>query len=43
MATWAGVVYIAFVVDTFSRHLVGRSASTSKETQLVLDALEMAL
>jgi transposase InsO family protein len=43
VATWAGVVYVAFVVDTFSRRLVGWSASTSKETQLVLDALEMAL
>ncbi len=43
MATWAGVVYVAFVVDTFSRRIVGWSAATSKETQLVLDALEMAL
>ncbi|MDF2261644.1 IS3 family transposase, partial [Streptantibioticus ferralitis] len=43
IATWTGVVYVAFVVDTFSRHIVGWSASTSKETQLVLDALEMAL
>ncbi|MER7001421.1 IS3 family transposase [Streptomyces sp. NPDC000410] len=43
VATWAGVVYVAFVVDTFSRRIVGWSASTSKETQLVLDALEMAL
>ncbi|MFJ9381115.1 IS3 family transposase [Streptomyces sp. NPDC101455] len=41
--TWSGVVYIAFVVDTFSRRIVGWSAATSKETQLVLDALEMAL
>ncbi len=43
VATWAGVVYVAFVVDTFSRRIVGWSASTSKETQLVLDALEMGL
>ncbi|WP_428985507.1 IS3 family transposase [Streptomyces globosus] len=43
VATWAGVVYVAFVVDTFSRRIVGWSAATSKETQLVLDALEMAL
>ncbi|WP_406730411.1 IS3 family transposase [Streptomyces sp. NBC_01794] len=41
VAAWSGVVYI--VVDTFSRRIVGWSASTSKETQLVLDALEMAL
>ncbi|MBT2400669.1 DDE-type integrase/transposase/recombinase [Streptomyces sp. ISL-100] len=43
VATWNGGVYVAFVVDTFSRRIVGWSASTSKETRLVLDALEMAL
>ncbi len=43
VASWAGVVYVAFVVDTFSRRIVGWSAAASKETQLVLDALEMAL
>ncbi|MBW5249379.1 IS3 family transposase [Streptomyces sp. P01-B04] len=43
VATWAGVVYVAFVVATVSRRIVGWSASTSKETRLVLDALEMAL
>jgi transposase InsO family protein len=43
VTTFAGVVHVAFVVDTFSRRIVGRSAATSKETQLVLDALETAL
>ncbi|MFD1313901.1 IS3 family transposase, partial [Streptomyces kaempferi] len=43
VSTWSGVVYVAFVVDTFSRRIVGWSAATSKETRLVLDALEMAL
>ncbi|MFD9360080.1 IS3 family transposase [Streptomyces sp. NPDC060031] len=43
VATFAGVVYVAFIVDTFSRRIVGWSAATSKETRLVLDALEMAL
>ncbi|MFE4423733.1 DDE-type integrase/transposase/recombinase [Streptomyces sp. NPDC056817] len=43
MKTWAGVVYVAFVVDTFSRRIVGWSAATVKETVFVLDALEMAL
>ncbi|MGW2512366.1 IS3 family transposase [Streptomyces scopuliridis] len=43
VATWNGVVYVAFVMDTFSRRIVGWSASTTKETRLVLDALEMAL
>ncbi|MFB7455724.1 IS3 family transposase [Streptomyces sp. NPDC056188] len=43
VATVAGVVCVAFVVDTFSRRIVGWSAATSKETRLVLDALKMAL
>ncbi|MFD8514385.1 IS3 family transposase [Streptomyces antimycoticus] len=43
VAAWSGVVHVAFVVDTFSRRIVGWSASTSKETQLVLGSLEMAL
>ncbi|MFF8618621.1 IS3 family transposase [Streptomyces sp. NPDC015350] len=41
--TFAGVVYVAFVVDTFSRRIVGWSAATLKETVFVLDALEMAI
>jgi putative transposase len=41
--TWAGVVYVAFVVDTFSRRIVGWSAATVKETVFVLDALQMAV
>jgi putative transposase len=43
VAAWAGIVYVAFVVDTFSRRIVGWSAAASKETRLVLDALEMGL
>jgi putative transposase len=43
VATWAGVVYVAFVVDIFSRAIVGWAAATSKRTRLVLDALDMAL
>ncbi len=43
MRTWAGVVCVAFVVDTFSRRVVGWSAATVKETVFVLDAPEMAL
>ena len=41
--THSGVVYVAFVVDTFSRRIMGWSAATVKETVFVLDALEMAL
>jgi len=40
---YRGTVYVAFVVDTFSRRIVGWSAATSKATPLVLNALEMGL
>ncbi|MCX5526309.1 hypothetical protein OG342_26215 [Streptomyces bobili] len=43
VAAWAGVVYVGFVVDIFSLHIVGWSASMSKEHQLILDALNMGL
>ncbi|WP_244298294.1 DDE-type integrase/transposase/recombinase [Micromonospora cremea] len=42
-ATFAGVVYVAFVVDVYSRAIVGWSAATNKRTPLVLDALDMGL
>jgi putative transposase len=41
--TWSGVVYVAFVIDAFSRRIVGWKADTSMKTELVLDTLEMAL
>lgn len=43
VATWAGTVYVAFAIDVFSRKIVGWQASTSKETDLVLDAIDMGL
>jgi putative transposase len=43
IATWSGTVYVAFAIDVFSRRIVGWSASTSKETGLVLDAIERGL
>ncbi|MFC3448728.1 IS3 family transposase [Amycolatopsis speibonae] len=43
VATWAGTVYVAFAIDVFSRRIVGWRASTSKETGLVLDAIERGL
>jgi putative transposase len=43
VAAHAGTVYVAFVVDTFSRRIVGWSAATNKRTPLVLGALEMGL
>jgi putative transposase len=43
VATWAGTVYTAFAIDVFSRKIVGWSCSMSKETDLVLDAIDMGL
>jgi putative transposase len=43
VATWSGVVYVAFVIDAFSRRIVGWKADTNMRTGLVLDTLEMAL
>ena len=41
--THSGWVYVAFVIDVFSRCVVGWQASRSLRTDLALDALEMAL
>ena len=41
--TWAGFLYLAVVLDACSRRIVGWSMAASLATQLVLDALEMAL
>jgi transposase InsO family protein len=41
-STWSGIVYVAFVVDVFSRRIVGWKASRSMTAALVLDALNMA-
>lgn len=43
VATWRGVVYVAFVIDVFSRRIVGWRASASMRTDLALDALEQAV
>jgi putative transposase len=43
VATWAGTVYTAFAIDVFSRKIVGWSCSMSKETDLVLDSIDMGL
>jgi transposase InsO family protein len=43
VATWAGFVFVAFVIDVFSRAIVGWRVSRSMRTDLVLDALEQAL
>jgi putative transposase len=43
VATWSGFVYVAFVIDAFSRAIVGWQVSRSLRTDLALDALEMAI
>lgn len=43
VATWTGFVYVAFVIDAFSRMIVGWRASTTLRSDLALDALEQAL
>jgi len=43
VATWAGFTYVAFVIDAYSRFIVGWRASTSLRSDLALDALEMAI
>ena len=43
VATWRGFVYVAFVIDTFSRRIVGWRVSSSLRTDLALDALEQAI
>jgi len=43
VATWAGFVYVAFVIDVFARRIVGWRVTRSLHTELMLDALEQAL
>lgn len=43
VATWRWPVYVAFVIDVFSRMIVGWRVWNSLKTNLVLDALEQAL
>ena len=43
VATWRGVVYVAFVIDVFARCIVGWRVWNSLKTDLVMDALEQAL
>jgi putative transposase len=43
VATWAGFVYVAFVIDAYARQIVGWRVSRSAHAGFVLDALEQAL
>jgi putative transposase len=43
VSTWSGFVYVAFVIDVFSRFIVGWRVSRSLQADVALDALEMAI
>ena len=43
VATWQGFVYVAFVIDTYARKIVGWRVSSSATAGFVLDALEQAI
>lgn len=41
--TWSGFCYTAFVMDLYSRRIVGWSTSSRMDTDFVLSALEQAV
>ena len=43
VSTWQGFAYVAFIVDVYSRFIVGWRVSRNMKTDFVLDALEQAL
>ena len=43
VATWTGFVYVAFVIDTYARRIVGWRVSRTAHASFVLDALEQPL
>ena len=43
LRTWEGRVYFAFIIDVYSRMIVGWQLASHMRTDLVLDALRMAL
>jgi len=42
VATWAGVAYVCFIIDAFSRMIVGWRVASHMRTEMILDAIEMA-
>ena len=42
MPTWSGFAYVCFIIDAYSRMIVGWRAAAHMRTDMVLDALEMA-
>lgn len=43
VSTWSGFVYVSFIIDVYSRFIVGWRTSRSLRSDLALDALEMAV
>jgi putative transposase len=43
VASWSGTVDVGFIIEGFSRLIVGWGAAASMRTELVLDALEVAV
>ena len=43
VSTWAGWVYVAFVIDAYARRILGWRAATTMTAELVLDAVEHAI
>ncbi len=43
VSTWSGFVYVAFVIDTYARRIVGWRASRTAHAGFMLDALEQVL
>jgi putative transposase len=43
VTTWAGFVYVAFVIDVYARYIVGWRVSRTAHAAFVLDALEQAI
>ncbi|MDV6271843.1 DDE-type integrase/transposase/recombinase [Rhodococcus globerulus] len=43
VSTWSGWVYVAFVIDAYSRRILGWRTATTMTTPLVLDAIEHAI
>lgn len=43
VSTWAGWVFVAFVIDAYARRILGWRTATSMTTELVLDAIEHAI
>jgi putative transposase len=43
VSTWAGFVYVAFLIDVYARRIVGWRVSRTQHASFVLDALEQAL